>query len=210
MALLTMTFALPPFVRPAHAALTAVGPIDPADGMPLWYEDPNGLRLKQCLDIANCMVVLPNPALPIQFPTNYPTETFYWRAVSIQNVGAGGIGKATLTLATEAAFLGPVALGQQTLFSRIRVFISGGLVPGATYTVTEPYGVDTVTADALGIVHFTENAGCTVPPCPGNVPIPGRIGRGRAAPARLHRRLCGPACGHRQPPRHQLLPHRWA
>jgi Abnormal spindle-like microcephaly-assoc'd, ASPM-SPD-2-Hydin/Chitobiase/beta-hexosaminidase C-terminal domain len=175
MALATMTFSLPSFVRPAHAALTAVGPIDPADGLPLWYQDPTPMRLKQCFTPGTCATLLPNPALPPDFATNFPSEVFYYRAVST-DLTTGGTGRARLIIATEAAFPNGVVLGQQTLFNRIRIVITGGLVPGATYTVTEPYGVDTLTADAQGAAKFTEDTGCLLPPCPGTVPIGGRVG----------------------------------
>jgi hypothetical protein len=175
MALVAIPFWLPSLVRPTHAALTAVGAIDPTDGLPLWYQDPNGLRLQQCFTPGTCATLLPNPALPPDFATNFPSEVFYYRAIST-DLTTGGTGRARLIIATEAAFPNGIVLGQQTLFSRIRIDVSGGLVPGATYTVTEPYGVETLTADARGRARFTEDTGCLLPPCPGNVPIGGRVG----------------------------------
>ena len=38
---------------PAQAALTTVGPVDPDNGYPKWFGDPNGLRLEACLDPAD-------------------------------------------------------------------------------------------------------------------------------------------------------------
>lgn len=75
------------FILSANAALQAVGQIDPANGFPLWYMDTNGLRLQQCLTLAdgttadpNCLLV-PGPGFdptqPIVFPANFPTELFW-------------------------------------------------------------------------------------------------------------------------------------
>jgi hypothetical protein len=88
----------------------------------------------------------------------------------------GGTGKATLTLATEGAFLNGVVAGQQTVFNRFRVVISGGLVPSAPYTVTTPYGTMNLTADALGAAKFTQDAGCVLPPCNLTASIVGSVG----------------------------------
>src|SRR5437868_2533538 len=105
--MMTMAFSLPPFARPAHAALTAIGPVDPVSTLPQWYQDPNGLRLQPCLTPGTCATILPNPAAPPSFPDNWPAETFYWDAVAKLTIGPpqAPTGKATLTLATEAAFL---------------------------------------------------------------------------------------------------------
>src|SRR5438105_7596141 len=123
-----------------------------------------------------CATILPNPAAPPSFPNNWPAETFYWDAVA--KMTPGGTGNATLTLATEAAFLNGVVAGQGTAISRIRITITGGLVPGATYTVTEPYGVETLTADALGAARFTEDSGGRAPSCAFTAAIGGRVGPG--------------------------------
>src|SRR5438067_5971314 len=55
---------------PAQAALTLVGPVNPATGFPQWLQDANGLRLQPCLLNASpaaagpCFAAtgLPNPA----------------------------------------------------------------------------------------------------------------------------------------------------
>ena len=81
------------------------------------------------------------------------------------NLTTGGGGKAVLTLALEAAFGGgPVAANDQISFGRIRI-AAGGLLQGATYKVTHPYGVDTYTnvdAGARGLIH-TEDVGIGAP-----------------------------------------------
>src|SRR5262245_49291086 len=57
----------------------------PANGFPLYYVDSSGLALQPCLSLAGCGALagtLPNPLAPISFPTNFPPESFYARAVA--------------------------------------------------------------------------------------------------------------------------------
>ncbi|MFQ5634349.1 MAG: hypothetical protein ACE5G3_03325 [Gammaproteobacteria bacterium] len=128
-----------------------VGPIDPVNGYPLWYEDSTGLRLELCLDPALCFVPLPDPALPVSFPGNFPDEAFYWSADALLSgpadpaIGINQPSSAKFGMAREAAFAaGPVVPGDQVVFSRIRFFIDGypGMV-GNTYLITHPYGTET-------------------------------------------------------------------
>jgi len=57
--------------------------------------------------------------------------------------------------------------GDQAVFARFRFRVNGGLVPGATYTVTWPLGVKTFVASATGTINFTDDQGCgaTPPAC---------------------------------------------
>ena len=138
--------ATPP---PAHNGgtdgLKQVGPIDETNGYPLWYKDTNNVRLQLCLDPgdANCIMGdLPTPGQPVSFPDNFPDEAFW--SVADSTIDAGGGDKALLVTATEAAFGtadGLPAKGGQITFGRIRIR-AAGLVDGATYTVTHPYGVE--------------------------------------------------------------------
>ncbi len=155
------------FVLPANAALQAVGPASSADGFPVWYQDTNGLRLEPCLANATglgdpfCVLPLvpplePNfdPALPVVFPTNYPSELFFWIADSdVMSVGPTGAGKAILRMALEGAFAsadGNPAPNQQITFLRINLKKMSGLTPNSTYTVTYPFGTFQFTTDAAG------------------------------------------------------------
>ena len=151
--------------------LAAVGAIDPANGFPRWYMDKNGLQLGQCLDtsvIDPCAVIpeLPDPTQPVIFNTNFPPEFFYWRAVAeIDNIGGVG-GRGLLVLSVQGVFAGPTETaadgnGFQAVFARYRVRVRpNGLVPGATYTVTAPFGVRSFVADAVGVINFTDDQGC--------------------------------------------------
>jgi hypothetical protein len=60
------------------------------------------------------------------------------------------------------------------VFARFRLRVNGGLTPGATYTVTYPFGVRTFIASATGTINFTEDQGCglTPPACDFSSPLP--------------------------------------
>jgi hypothetical protein len=162
--------AAPP--PPAHnnhtQGLAEVGPIDEPNGFPLWYRDTNGVRLQLCLDPSdtNCIMGdVPDPSQPVSFPDNFPDEAFWSTADS--SIDAGGGDQAQLVTAVEAAFAsadGLPARGQQVSFGRIRVRASG-LVDNALYTVTHPYGVDQVVAEAGAFkgINVTEDIGSLTP-----------------------------------------------
>src|SRR2546428_194110 len=152
--------------------LAAVGAIAPATGYPRWYLDKNGLQLGQCLDAATpadpCVLAgtFPNPGQPISFPNNFPDEFFYWRTTTtINNIGNVG-GRALLVMSTQGGFGGATGTaadgaGAQIVFARYRVrVLPNGLVPGATYVVTGPFGVQSFVATATGTINFTVDQGC--------------------------------------------------
>src|SRR5437870_1598259 len=173
------------------AGLAAVGAISQANTFPRWYIDHNGLQLGQCLDTTTpsdpCVLgivpgspapnVLPNPAAPLNFLANFPTEFFYWRTTAvITGVGGNLANKALLVMSTQGGFNGPTltpadgpaAVG---VFARYRIrFLPGGLVPGATYTFTGPFGAQSFVASATGTINSTVDQGCI--PTPGAVPPP--------------------------------------
>src|ERR1043166_431310 len=157
--------------------LSAVGLTNPANGYPKWYQDGHGLRLEPCLDTTAddpCALAGTLPSAgPVVFPTNFPDEFFYMRATGrIGGIG-GGIDRADLGFALEGAFGGPTGTaadgaGAQIVFARFRLKVTGGLVPGATYTLTSPYGTRSFVAAATGTINFTDDRGCgaTPPACP--------------------------------------------
>ena len=121
-----------------------VGPVDPSNGYPLFYEDANGLQLELCTDLVNCFFEVPNPGLPASFPDNWPDEAFYWAAESIMGDATTGA-NAILVMAREAAFFNDAVVdGDQIVFSRTRFYIDGApQMVGNTYTITYPYGTAT-------------------------------------------------------------------
>ena len=133
-----------------------VGPIDPRHGFPFWYQDDQGLRLALCLDTNGlCLAEIPNPSLPPSVTDtliNFPGEAFWWSAEAEIDLPSGG--RARLVLAKEAAFTTEDAtIGNQISFSRIRIRVDG-LTPGASYTITHPYGAITLIADGDGDLVF--------------------------------------------------------
>jgi hypothetical protein len=151
----------------APAAVTPSATIVPETGFPFSYTDDDGVSLALCLDGPPLCINTPrpDPATDPSVPENFPPdgEAFWFQAEASMPVGSGG--DALLVLAQEAAFdTGTPAAGHQISFSRIRVKASG-LAPGARYTITHPYGLDTVTADRDGTILTTDDVGCLTPPC---------------------------------------------
>ncbi len=166
----------------AHADLARVGPTNlpspPGNGFPLWYQGLSGLVLDLCLPNATdpgqlqqgaCLLTGVGVEPPYTFPTNFPGEAFYFRAVSppIDTTGVlpGAVTKrATIVLALEGAFGGgaPKA-NDQMVFTRIRV--TAGVPELGTYTVTHPYGVeifpDVSPAGGNRDIFFTDDVGLT-------------------------------------------------
>ncbi|MGZ4742785.1 MAG: PKD domain-containing protein [Oryzihumus sp.] len=154
--------AAPTTVPPTH--LAAVGPVNPDNGFPAWYRDSTGLTVGQCIDPKDplCGVLpssMPDPAAPVQFPGNYPMESFYMLASS--RIALPGGLNADLVTGLEASFAtktGPAA-GQQVTFGRIRIRID---TPNAGhFVVTHPYGVDEFDAPGAGTraINFTDDVG---------------------------------------------------
>lgn len=144
----------------AKADFARVGPVDapsPAGhGFPKWYQDLNGMVLDICLPDANdpgaaqqnaCLLLGPDlPDPPYSFPNHFPDEAFYFNATSVLDMPGGK--RVTLVLALEAAFaVGPVVVGDQITFTRIRVF--AGVPEPGIYTVTHPYGVEIFPVEAV-------------------------------------------------------------
>jgi len=136
------------------------GPYEAANGFfPAWYQDTHGVALDLCLSDANiaagavpggvggaACTLLANPlifdpALPIDFPANFPDESFYFMGDATFTVGGVDV---TYVSNLEAAFGGGVpAVSDQIVFARIRIRITlPATAPGGNYTVTHPYGVE--------------------------------------------------------------------
>lgn len=145
----SQALAPPPAHNNGTVGLKRVGPIDETNGYPVWYQDTTGTRLELCTDPGNAMCIVGAPQTanaPIVFPTNFPDEAFYSNAGAALSTGTG---KAKLVTGIEAAFAGAgtPAAGQQITFGRIRI-VATGLTPDVDYTVTQPYGSRTFTAEA--------------------------------------------------------------
>jgi hypothetical protein len=140
-----MVLALVPAT--ASAALSSVGPVDPDTGFPAYYVDSNGVALEPCTQGPPRCVASPGALSVVGGEANY------WRAsppVLDSPILAGRKIRLDLALIASRTAAGP------TTFSRIRFRAdSGALQPGGVYTVTEPFGTDTYTADATGGISTT-------------------------------------------------------
>jgi hypothetical protein len=146
--------------------LAVVGPVG-AHGFPVWYEDHSGLRLEQCLDAADAYCDPAfltaeglDPAQPLHIgrgpaDSNWPGESFYYAANNSFDLPDGT--QVDFVSALEATFANEeVADGDQVTFGRLRIRLEDAQ-PGGTYTITHPYGVDTLTADADGEIRYVQD-----------------------------------------------------
>jgi hypothetical protein len=168
LATLPLTASTAATTTPAVSAAT-----DPANGFPLWYQDSTGTRLSPCLDPAdaNCIVTADagyDPTKPQVFPTNFPGEFFYANTQSdrLATPGCKGAkpGRISLLDSLEGAFVnGAPKFGDQMVFGRERLIVTGGLCPKATYQVNGPYGHFSFVTDnngALAKNQGTTDIGC--------------------------------------------------
>jgi hypothetical protein len=142
----------------ASFGIEKFGPINPVSGFPDWYRDSNGIEVEPCLSNfdPNCNGPLPapNPDAEVSFPDNFPDEFFYFTGEASLTANGGNDVLALYTI--EGTYGGG---NTQTVFGRTRYRIRGGLVAGAQYKVTNPYGVDTVVAGDDATVFVTEDVG---------------------------------------------------
>lgn len=169
----------------AYAQLAAVdpGPYTFATGkFPMWYQDENQLSMELCqsraassrvpasVPPAYMCILLAEPGIyddaqPMIFPDNWPPEAFWFLAeTTIPQIGNSGYELEAYVAGMEAAFASenPVD-GDQASFARIRIRVS---VPTAgTYTITHPYGVETVNVTTPGrrAINITRDIGISAP-----------------------------------------------
>lgn len=172
----SFAFAQTAVVTTNPGGLTKVGPVNAANGYPAWYQDRNNKRAELCLDGDNPMCGflpgdIPDPTQPISFPDNFPEEGFYYLANS--QIALPGGGKATLTLALEAAFANTVTNGDQITFARQRIFVVDGPAD-TTLHFHHPFGNIDIDTDSTGKGRLTED----ISPAAGNfaTPLKGNIG----------------------------------
>jgi hypothetical protein len=132
-----------------------VGPVDRLQrGFPAYYTDDSGFALQLCDDgSANCLGARPRDLRPPE------GEQLYWAAFA--DLNARGI-DLSVELAVEAAWAGRA----QVVFDRVRV--RGHVSSAGRYTLTHPYGTETIRAEAPSEqrnIDFTEDIGCE--PAPG-------------------------------------------
>jgi hypothetical protein len=156
--------------------LAKAGPVSPDTGYPDFYKDFSRTSLEPCLDANDPMCLPPggdydvNAPLNITDPSkpiNFPDEFFYMNSTAeFAGIGTDAGAKVLVENALEGAFgVGPPANGDQMVFSRFRVRITGGLNENAKYLVVHPYGTAEITTDAgADGIFATKDVGIT----PGN------------------------------------------
>lgn len=167
----------------AFAQLAAVdsGPYTFATGkFPMWYQDTNLLSMELCqskavssrvaatVPPAYMCILNPEPGIfddtqPIVFPDNWPPEAFWYLAeTSINKNGTYGVDAYVAGIEAAFASENPIE-GDQQSFARIRIRVN---IPVAgTYTITHPFGVETVNVTAPGrrAINITRDIGIGAP-----------------------------------------------
>jgi len=160
-------------VSRSQASLQAVGPINPANGFPFWYQDVNGVTLGLCVGSPNCLAdaVVAGNAFSAQI--GFGTEAFWWGADALVG-GPPPAPDAGLVLATEAAFGnldGSAQDGFQITFNRVRIRVSGAAA-NETCTIIHPFSAalgDPFVTDAVGVINTTVDFGCVIDPILGGL-----------------------------------------
>lgn len=149
---------------PAVAQFASFGPVDPANGFPIWYQDTTGLTLDLCLpqsqaEMTWCLLPpIPNGVPPEIFPSNWAIENFY------SDASAGGTQQGAsikLIIDLENSFANGITVlpGDQVVFGRTRIKISP-LPFSGDYTVYTPVGVFPFPNQVAGDkIFFTEDVG---------------------------------------------------
>ena len=161
--------------QPALAVLQRVGPVDPANGYPAWYQDANGLAVELCIPttqadlVSGICFVTPAevPVLPEVMPTNWSQEHFYYFTSAVMNVASATPGVTTplkVLTGLEASFNTPAAeAGQQITFGRWRVQAPqarAGMACAGTFTIYSPHRAPKAITLAAGARLFdTEDIG---------------------------------------------------
>lgn len=131
-------------VQRAFAELSDVGPVNPQNGFPVWYQDSNGIAIELGLDPALNLFDPPITGNTFSEQIGFGAEGFYWIAENALDFPGGNLFyRANLEFAWVNEDPAP---GDQFVFTRLR-FRANVPAPGE-YTVTHPYGVDTFTVDA--------------------------------------------------------------
>jgi hypothetical protein len=124
----------------SHADAQLVrGPINPANGFPLWYQDSAGVptRLQLCLDPVSCEA---DPPLAGAFSQaiGFGRQAFWWEATA-------DIGRlATIQIGIRTSWVGGVvARGNQLVINFIRIDVRN-LPAGGLYVITHPFGVERI------------------------------------------------------------------
>jgi Bacterial Ig-like domain/Abnormal spindle-like microcephaly-assoc'd, ASPM-SPD-2-Hydin len=155
---------------PASAALSSVGPTDPASLFPSYYADANGLQLQLCQDGLPYCLSGPQPIQDVHAAQGGTAgEAFYFDATAT-------VAGFKMETGLEAAYLG-AGSGQEMTFMRTQA-TNKTVTPNGTYHLTDPYGSYTCTASSSGLVQPSKGCRTDQGPVPEvfTAALTGRIG----------------------------------
>jgi len=171
-----LVLALSPM--PAAAVLERVGPNDPVNTLPAWFQDKTGITFELCspinqaeLDGGFCLLLPGDTVAPEVFPSAFFDEHFFWGAdvtgdwTYVPPVGVtvpATTGRVVYVQAIEAAFLSGVRPGGADMFGRVR-FRLDDLPLDGNYTFYTPYGIEVIPGIAGDRIFYTEDIGCPFP-----------------------------------------------
>ena len=164
-------------VPAAFAGLSAVG-VSPnfnpvaTNGFPQWYTDANGVTVDLPIPPAGDGLTAPTMIYQLLTPASnlvarragFDTEAFYFNAKADPKGFQTAYGKIVMSSGLEASYgAGTPTEGQQVVFARIR--IKAPVKVAGTYTLTHPWGSDTINVTAADIastnkgIFFTKDYG---------------------------------------------------
>jgi hypothetical protein len=167
--LVLAVFLLVGVTQQSHAVLNAVGPNDPNNHYPTFYQDGAAISLQACLSgaeilpgIPMCLLTVTPPVIPFG---NFPDEFFYFLADTSVPTAFVPAGSVRYRAALEGAFANAVVDTGQITFARIRVRVDVP-APGGNYRVIHPYGVLEFPNVSPGVnaINFTDDVGVGGPP----------------------------------------------
>ncbi len=152
--------------KASHAELATVGPANPQDGFPSFYQDTSGLALELCLEgdglTGLCLFDPPRAEEPFSVEIGFREDAAYWLAQA--DIALPGATDARLELALSASFFGgDPADGNQITFGRIHISIDTPVA--GDYTVVHPYGTEVFTNAPQGVraIDFFRDIGDRTP-----------------------------------------------
>lgn len=187
MLLLALTLSSPAWaLLEPHGSLGPIDPVTNANGFPTFVTDINGVSL----DLPNppygdgvtAPTLIYDPVIAgnsLSEASGFGAEAFFYLATSTIDIPNG---RALLVLGIEAAYGAgdpdPLAPPDQFLFARVRVRFDAPVA--GTYTVTHPWGVETLTvapADVNSRFSYTNDWGGFAPIPDANPPVPSSFER---------------------------------
>ncbi|MGH2819401.1 MAG: hypothetical protein ACRDJ5_01970 [Actinomycetota bacterium] len=155
-ALLAASLMLP--FAPAQARLSAsVGEPNADSGLPAFYQDRTGLRLKICEDAVRCGDL--DPLAPV-----------YWAAEA--EVPTRGAGTAGISMSLDGGYANETSVVAEEAITLATIEIRAeNLRPDRRYTFVHPYGTVRAFSDNRGDVRAIQEAGCHPEVEPGQ-PVP--------------------------------------